>query len=343
MMLMAAGGNLVTIFLGVEILSIPIYILAGLFREDVKSNEAALKYLLLGGFSSAFLLFGIAMLYGGTGTFYLADLAKIIKASGMNTLTYMGLGLIIVGFGFKVSMAPFHMWTPDVYEGAPTSITAFMSVGTKAAAFAAFLRIFMEVFPSVKVDWDMLLWVVAVATMTIGNLTALAQTNIKRMLAYSSIAHAGYILIGMIAGNQLGATGILYYLLAYTLMNLGAFGVIILVARKKDNYLNIYDYSGLGFQYPGLAAVMTVFMFGLVGMPPTAGFIGKFYIFSAAVQAGYIWLVLIGVLNSLISVYYYLRITVIMYMKPAEADLGPVESTPLRKCDLNYSVRWRYC
>jgi len=237
----------------------------------------------------------------------------------------MGLGLLIVGLGFKVSLAPFHMWTPDVYEGAPTSVTAFMSVGTKAAAFAVFLRIFMDVFPTVRMDWDMLLWVLAVATMTVGNVTALAQTNIKRMLAYSSIAHAGYILIGMIAGNQLGAIGILYYLVAYTLMNLGAFGVVILVSRKKDSYLNIYDYSGLGFQYPGLALVMSVFMFGLVGMPPTAGFIGKFYIFSAAIEANYIWLVLIGVVNSLISVYYYLRITVIMYMKPAEADLGPVD------------------
>lgn len=338
MMLMASGANLVIIFLGLEILSIPIYILAGLFREDVKSNEAALKYLLLGGFSSAFLLFGIAMLYGGTGTFYLADLAKIIKSGGMNPLTYLGLGLLVVGFGFKISLVPFHMWTPDVYEGAPTSITAFMSVGTKAAAFAAFLRVFMEVFPSIRMEWDMLLWVIAVATMTIGNLTALAQTNIKRMLAYSSIAHAGYILVGMVAGNQLGATGILYYLLAYTLMNLGAFGVIILVSRKKDNYLNIYDYSGLGFQYPGLAAVMSVFMFALVGMPPTAGFLGKFYIFSAAVQAGYIWLVIFGVINSLISVYYYLRITVIMYMKPAEADLGPVETTPLVNATLIISA-----
>ncbi|MBM4287856.1 MAG: NADH-quinone oxidoreductase subunit N [Deltaproteobacteria bacterium] len=325
MMLMAAGGNLVTIFLGVEILSIPIYIMAGMFREDLKSNESALKYLLLGAFSSAFLLFGIAMLYGATGTFFLEDIAKVIKSGGMNALTYMGLGLLIVGLGFKVSLAPFHMWTPDVYEGAPTSVTAFMSVGTKAAAFAVFLRIFMDVFPTVRMDWDMLLWVLAVATMTVGNVTALAQTNIKRMLAYSSIAHAGYILIGMIAGNQLGAIGILYYLVAYTLMNLGAFGVVILVSRKKDSYLNIYDYSGLGFQYPGLALVMSVFMFGLVGMPPTAGFIGKFYIFSAAIEANYIWLVLIGVVNSLISVYYYLRITVIMYMKPAEADLGPVD------------------
>ena len=338
MMLMAAGSNLVTIFLGLEILSIPIYILAGLFREDAKSNEAALKYLLLGGFSSAFLLFGIAMLYGGTGTFSLAELAKNIQAGGMNALTYLGLGLLIVGFGFKISLAPFHMWTPDVYEGAPTSITAFMSVGTKAAAFAAFLRVLMVVFPSVKTEWDMLLWVVAVATMTIGNLTALAQTNIKRMLAYSSIAHAGYILVGVIAGNQLGAIGILYYLLAYTLMNLGAFGVIILVSRKKDNYLNIYDYSGLGFQYPGLALVMSVFMFALVGMPPTAGFIGKFYIFSAAIQAGYIWLVIIGVINSLISVYYYLRITVIMYMKPGEADLGPIQTAPMVNATLVLSA-----
>ncbi|WP_449245120.1 NADH-quinone oxidoreductase subunit N [Desulfobacca acetoxidans] len=324
MMLLAAGGNLVTIFLGVEVLSIPIYILSGMFREEAKSNEAALKYLLLGGFSSAFLLFGMAMLYGGTGTMYLADLAKVIKSGGMNPLTYLGLGLLVVGFGFKVSLVPFHMWTPDVYEGAPTSITAFMSVGTKAAAFAAFLRVFMEVFPSVRMDWDMLLWVVAVATMTIGNVTALAQTNIKRMLAYSSIAHAGYILVGLVAGNQLGGIGILYYLLAYTLMNLGAFGVVILVSRKKDSCLNIYDYSGVGFQYPGMALLMSVFMFSLVGMPPTAGFIGKFYIFSAAVEAGYIWLVIIGVLNSLISVYYYLRIIVIMYMYPAEADLGPV-------------------
>lgn len=338
MMLMAAGGNLVIIFLGVEILSIPIYILSGLFREDLKSNEAALKYLLLGAFSSAFLLFGIAMLYGGTATFYLADLAAIIKKGGLNGFTYVGMGLIIVGLGFKVSMAPFHMWTPDVYEGAPTSITAFMSVGTKAAAFAAFLRIFLEVFPSVRMEWDMLLWIAAVATMTVGNVTALAQTNIKRMLAYSSIAHAGYILVGLIAGNQLGATGVLYYLLAYTLMNLGAFGVVIAVSRKKDNYLNIYDYSGLGFQQPGLAAVMSVFMFSLMGIPPTAGFLGKFYIFSAAIEAGYIWLVILAVINSLISVYFYLRIIVLMYMKPAEADLGPVAMTPVVSATLIISA-----
>ena len=243
-------------------------------------------------------------------------------------MTLLGIGLLIVGFGFKVAAAPFHMWTPDVYEGAPTSVTAFMAVGVKAAAFAAFARVFFLAFPAMKVDWTMLLWVLAVATMTIGNVIAIAQTNIKRMLAYSSIAHAGYLLVALVAANQLGAVSLLYYLLAYTLMNLGAFGVVILVGRKKDSYLNIYDYSGLGFQHPALAAAMALFMFALAGIPPTAGFVGKFYIFSAAVQAGYIWLAIIGVMNSLVSVYYYLRITVLMYMKPAEADLGPVTFSP---------------
>jgi NADH-quinone oxidoreductase subunit N len=198
----------------------------------------------------------------------------------------------------------------------------------KAAAFAAFARVMFLVFPAFHLDWHMLLWVLAVATMTLGNVVAIAQTNIKRMLAYSSIAHAGYLMVALVAANQLGAVGLLYYLLAYTLMNVGAFGVVILVGRKKDSYLNIYDYSGLGFQHPGLAVAMSVFMFALAGIPPTAGFVGKFYLFSAAVQAGYIWLAILGVMNSLVSVYYYLRITVLMYMRPAEADLGPVTFTP---------------
>jgi NADH-quinone oxidoreductase subunit N len=243
-------------------------------------------------------------------------------------LILSSIGLLLVGFGFKVASAPFHMWTPDVYEGAPTSVTAFMAVAVKAAAFAAFARVFFLAFPAMKVDWNMLVWVLAVATMTIGNIAAIAQTNIKRMLAYSSIAHAGYLLVALVAANQLGAVSLLYYLLAYTLMNLGAFGVVILVGRKKDSYLNIYDYSGLAAQHPVLAASMALFMFALAGIPPTAGFVGKFYIFSAAVQAGYIWLAIIGVMNSLVSVYYYLRITVLMYMKPAEADLGPVVFSP---------------
>ncbi len=331
MMLMAAGAHLIMIFLGLEVMSIAVYVLAGLFREDAKSNEAALKYLVLGGFSSAFLLFGIAMLYGATGgSLYLDDLAARLAQGGALTqpLTLLALALFIVGFGFKVASVPFHMWTPDVYEGAPTSITAFMAVGVKAAAFAAFARVFFLAFPALKIDWVMVLWVLAVATMTLGNVVAIAQTNIKRMLAYSSIAHAGYLLVALVAANQLGAVSLLYYLLAYTLMNLGAFGVVILVGRKKDSYLSIYDYSGLGFQHPALAAAMALFMFALAGIPPTAGFVGKFYIFSAAVQAGYIWLAIIGVMNSLVSVFYYLRITVLMYMKPPEAELGPVAFTP---------------
>ncbi len=331
MMMMAASAHMIMIFLGLEVMSIAVYVLAGFFREDAKSNEAALKYLVLGAFASAFLLFGMAFLYGAAGgTLYLDDLAKKLADAATLTkpLPLLAIALLVVGFGFKVASVPFHMWTPDVYEGAPTSITAFMAVAVKTAAFAAFARVFFLVFPAFHVNWHMLLYVLAVATMTLGNVVAIAQTNIKRMLAYSSIAHAGYIMVALIAANQLGAVSILYYLLAYTLMNIGAFGVVILVARKKDSYLNIYDYSGLAYQHPGLAAGMAVFMFALAGMPPTAGFVGKFYIFSAAVQAGYIWLAILGVMNSLISVYYYLRITVLMYMKPAEADLGPITFTP---------------
>jgi NADH-quinone oxidoreductase subunit N len=311
-------------------MSIAVYVLAGLFREDPRSNEAALKYLVLGAFASGFLLFGMAMLYGAAGgTLYLSELASKLSTYATLTkpLTLLGLALIIVGFGFKVASVPFHMWTPDVYEGAPTNVTAFMAVGVKAAAFAAFARVMFVVFPAFTMQWNMVLWALAVATMTLGNVVAIAQTNIKRMLAYSSIAHAGYLMVALVAANQLGAVSLLYYLLAYTIMNIGAFAVVILVGRKKDSYLNIYDYSGLGFQHPALAATMAIFMLALAGIPPTAGFVGKFYIFSAAVQAGYIWLAIIGVMNSLVSVYYYLRITVLMYMRPAEAELGPIPFT----------------
>jgi NADH-quinone oxidoreductase subunit N len=330
MMLMAAGSHLIMIFLGLEVMSIAVYVLAGLFREDARSNEASLKYLILGAFSSAFLLFGMAMLYGAAGgTLFLSDLAaRLAGDTLLKPLTLLAIALLLVGFGFKVASVPFHMWTPDVYEGAPTCVTAFMAVGVKAAAFAAFARVFFLAFPGLQPDWQIVLWVLAVATMTLGNIVAIAQTNIKRMLAYSSIAHAGYLLVAIIAANQLGAVSLIYYLLAYTLMNLGAFGVVILVGRKKDSYLSIYDYAGLGAQHPALAAAMALFMFALAGIPPTAGFVGKFYIFSAAVQAGYIWLAIIGVMNSLVSVYYYLRITVLMYMKPAEADLGPITFAP---------------
>jgi NADH-quinone oxidoreductase subunit N len=230
-----------------------------------------------------------------------------------------GMLLMFTGFAFKVAAAPFHMWTPDVYEGAPTPMTAFMSTGPKAAAFAASLRIFLVALPTLQVEWSQLLWVLAVITMTVGNITALRQDNIKRMLAYSSIAHAGYCLVGFAAGNGTGTSAIMFYMLSYAFMNIGAFAIIILVAKKGEPNGTVMDLAGFGFKHPLLALAMTIFMFSLAGVPPTAGFIGKFYLFSGAIQKGYIWLAILGVLNSAASVYYYLRVIVYMYMKePAE-------------------------
>ncbi len=323
MMLMAAAADLIIIFLGLETFSLSVYVLAGFFRNEPKANESALKYFLLGAFSSGFLLYGIALIYGASGTTNLKKIYDIVSkiSTFPDPLLLIGMALLIVGFGFKVASVPFHMWTPDVYEGAPTSITAFMSVGPKAAGFAAFLRVFLYALSSLQTDWSWVLWVLAVLTMTLGNIVAIAQKNIKRMLAYSSIAHAGYILVAMVAANELGVASILYYILAYAFMNLGAFAVVILYGRKGEENINISDYSGLASKYPLLALAMAIFMFSLAGIPPTAGFVGKFYIFSAAVKAGYIWLAIIGVLNSALSVYYYLRVTVMMYMRPAEKEI----------------------
>jgi len=314
-----------TIFLGLETLSISLYILAGFLREQLKSNESALKYLLLGAFASGFVLYGIALVYGATGTINLRQVAQVVAHGQANSpiLLVIGMGLLIVGFGFKVAAVPFHSWAPDVYEGAPTSVTAFMIAGTKAAAFAAFLRILMTALPALQPDWSRVLWVLAVLTMTVGNVTAIAQTNVKRMLAYSSIAHAGYILVALATGTKLGSGGILFYLAAYVFMNLGAFAVIVALARRDDERLNIDDYAGLGLSRPALGAAMAVFMFSLAGVPPTAGFMGKLYIFSAAVQAGYIGLAIIGVANSVVSAYYYLRLTVVMYMSTAPGASVP--------------------
>jgi len=330
MMLMAGSLNLVTIFLGLETLSIALYILAGFLREQLKSNESALKYLLLGAFASGFLLYGIALVYGATGS---TDLRKIGEAVATGKLASpmwltIGAGLLIVGFGFKVASVPFHMWTPDVYEGAPTSVTAFMIAGTKAAAFAAFARVLMTGLPALAPDWSRVLWLLAVLTMTVGNVVAIAQSNIKRMLAYSSIAHAGYLLVALVAASTLGSASVLFYLVAYTFMNLGAFAVVIALARQDGERTGIEEYAGLGWKYPFLGAAMALFMFSLAGIPPTAGFMGKFYIFNAAIQANYVGLAIIGVLNSVISVYYYLRVTVVMYMgqgegAPAAGRLGP--------------------
>lgn len=330
MMLMASGTDLMTIFLGLEVMSVSLYVLAGFNRANKKSNEAGLKYFLLGAFSTGFLLYGMALIYGATGTTRLYKIAAIVGQMTLpsaNIMLVAGMLLMMTGFAFKIAAAPFHMWTPDVYEGAPTPMTAFMSAGPKAAGFAALLRLFLLALPTLQVEWSQVLWVLAVLTMTVGNITALRQDNIKRVLAYSSIAHAGYALVGFAAGNGTGTAGILFYMLSYAFMNIGAFAIIILVAKKGETNGNVSDFAGFGFKRPLLAVVMTIFLFSLAGMPPTAGFIGKFYLFSGAIQKGYIWLAVIGVLNSAASVYYYLRIMVYMYMKEATEEFEWVQVT----------------
>jgi NADH-quinone oxidoreductase subunit N len=331
MMLMASGTDLMTIFLGLEVLSVSLYVLAGFNRASVKSNEAGLKYFLLGAFSTGFLLYGMALTYGATGTTKIANIAGYISQNGMvlsNPMLLVGMLLMATGFSFKIAAAPFHMWTPDVYEGAPTPMTAFMSVGPKAAGFAAFLRVFIIALPALQADWSQLLWVLAVLTMTVGNITALYQTNIKRMLAYSSIAHAGYVLVGFTAGNAVGTAGILFYMLSYAFMNIGAFAIIVMVGKKGEENGNVSDYAGFGFKHPILGMCMSIFLFSLAGIPPAAGFVGKFYLFSGAIQAGYIWLAIIGVLNSAASVYYYLRVMVFMYMKDPVEDFSWLKVSP---------------
>jgi len=327
-MWMASGTDLMTIFLGLEVLSVSLYVLAGLFRNQVRSNEAGLKYFLLGAFSTGFLLYGIALLYGVAGTTNVADIGSYLNthpAFLQNPMTIAGMLLIAVGFLFKIAAAPFHMWTPDVYQGAPTPVTAFMSAGPKAAAFAAFLRIFTLALYGLKDEWSMLLWVLAVLTMTVGNVLAIYQQDLKRMLAYSSIAHAGYALVGMVAANEVGMSGILFYMLAYTFMNLGAFAVLVLAGKKGEENLTLDGFAGFGYKRPLLGVAMTICLFSLMGIPPTAGFAGKFYIFAGAVKAGYIWLAVLGVLNSAISLYYYLRIMVAMYFREPVEDYGWVK------------------
>jgi NADH-quinone oxidoreductase subunit N len=325
MMFMVSANHILVIFVGLETLSISVYILAGLLSGNPKSGESALKYLILGGFSSGIFLYGAALLYGAAGSLALPALTKHFSGGSPGQMALIGMGLLLAGFSFKVAAVPFHMWTPDVYEGAPTPITGFMSVGVKAAAFAAFVRVFFESFPEAQVNWSQILWIMAVLTMVLGNLAALLQENIKRMLAYSSIAHAGYILIGMIAGKEAGTSGVLYYLLAYTFTNLGAFGVVALVGSKGEANVMIDDYRGLAKRNPLVALVMSIFLFSLAGIPPTAGFVGKFTIFSAAISSGYIWLVVIGVLTSAASVFYYFRVVMKMYMEVPETTPEPLQ------------------
>lgn len=323
MMLMASAGDLIILYLGLELMSLSTYVLAGFKRYEKKSNEAAMKYFLLGAFASAFLLYGIALTYGMTGTTNIAAITTYIKVNGLmgNTTLMIAVLFYVVAMGFKIAAVPFHMWAPDVYEGAPTSITAFMSVGPKAAGFAALGRVFLVAFGSVQVEWAAVLAPVAVLTMAVGNIIALAQTNIKRMLAYSSIAHAGYALLGLIAGGSDGVASMMNYLMIYAFMNIGAFAVIIMLRTEGFDGNNISDYEGLSKTHPLLAFLMLIFMFSLTGIPPTAGFVGKIYLFKAAIGAGYTWLVIVAAIFSAVSAYFYLRIVMYMYMREPQTEV----------------------
>jgi NADH-quinone oxidoreductase subunit N len=314
MMLMASARDLMVLFLGLELMSISLYVLAGFVRRDAKSNEASLKYFLLGAFATGFLLYGIALVYGASGTTNLADILGRFSSIQNDPLLWIGAALILVGLSFKISAVPFHMWVPDVYEGSPTTISGFMSTGGKAAGFSALVLVFSY---SIHPSWQLQLVMAYLAafTMVLGNLIALVQTNIKRMLAYSSIAHAGYALVGIAAANSLGRTGVLYYMLAYTFMQIGAFGVVSVLESKEGKYLNISDYEGLAYKHPIIAALMALFMFSLAGLPPFAGFFGKYYLFASAVTADMTWLAIVGVLASVVSVYFYLSVVVNMYFK----------------------------
>ena len=327
MILMAQAADLIVVFLALELLSIPLYILAGFARPDPSSEEAALKYFLLGAFAGGFVVYGVALSFGATGTTSLSGIVNTISSGSADmTLLLVGSGLILIGLGFKVALIPFHMWTPDVYQGAPTPITAFMAVGAKAAGFAALLRIFLAALPVLAEDLVPVFWVLSALTMFGGNLIAIAQSNIKRMLAYSSIAHAGYIMmaivvIGQESLSQDAVASTLFYLLAYAITNFGAWSVVIALEKVEGQGLELDDYFGLGKKYPVLAIAMLVFMLSFIGVPPTIGFVGKFYLFRTVLAGGFTWLAVIGVLTSLLSAYYYLRVVVNMYMQEGDPEV----------------------
>lgn len=339
-MFVASAANLVMLFLAIETLSIATYILAGLHRQEQRSLEAAFKYFILGAFSSAIFLYGIATVYGALGHTNITQLAATVAQGDLSPLLMFGVALLIVGLGFKVAAVPFHMWAPDVYDGAPTAVTAFMTAGPKAAAFAALLRVFYQGFgnENVAAQWAPVFAVLAALTMILGNLSALTQVSIKRMLAYSSIAHAGYAFVALVTLDVLGAASILYYLVAYTFMSLGAFAVLTVVAKQGERHHAFSDYSGLASTNPILAAVMTLFMFALAGFPPTAGFAGKFYVFSAAVKSGYYVLSVIGVLTSVVSVFYYIHVIRVMYMQEPREGGSPVRVSAVTSTLLGVTV-----
>jgi NADH-quinone oxidoreductase subunit N len=331
MMFLAAGIDLITIFIGLETMAVSFYVLAGFIRPNRRSNEAAMKYFVLGTFSLGILLYGLSLLYGLTGTTHLRSIAAGLASGAPGLVLPLAVMLIVAGMGFKIAAVPFHMWAPDVYEGAPTPITAFLSVGSKAASFAMLMRIFVEALPAFRVGglgiafgqpigWHGFFYVLAIASMTVGNIAALTQSNTKRLLAYSSIAHAGYVLIGIVAGPPRGITAALVYLMTYLFMQLGAFAIVVMLRSREIIGDELKDLTGLYRTHPGAAVAMLVFMLSLGGIPPTAGFMGKLWLFGAAIDAGYIWLAVIGVINSALSLYYYVRIVVFMWITESETD-----------------------
>jgi NADH-quinone oxidoreductase subunit N len=323
MLMMAASNELMMMFLGLETLSIATYVMAGFRRTDLKSNESALKYFLLGSFSSAFFLYGVALIFGATANTNLIGIADAVRTRANPAgLVELAAALMLIALCFKVAVAPFHIWTPDVYEGAPTPVTGFMSVGPKAAGFAVLFRVFLVAFPSVQDRWISAIWVVAALTMILGNVIAVVQPNIKRMLAYSSIAHAGYLAVAFAAASNRGVAASLFYLLAYSLMNLGAFAIVTILGRSGDKFVNLSDYAGLGAKRPGIAALLSIFLLSLAGVPGTAGFAGKFFIFRAALESRLLWLAIIGVVSTVISFYYYLYVIVQMYMREPKDEFS---------------------
>ncbi|TMK22192.1 MAG: NADH-quinone oxidoreductase subunit NuoN [Actinobacteria bacterium] len=327
MTLLAAANDLLLVFLALEILSLALYVLAGFARRDDASQESAMKYFLLGAFSSAFLLYGIAIMYGATNTTSISGISRVASSSDAR-LVFTAMALLAVGFCFKVAAVPFHMWTPDVYQGAPTSVTGFMAAGTKAAGFAALLRVFLVALGPLQWDWRPVLSIVAVLTMVVGSVVAITQTDIKRLLAYSSIAHAGYVLVAVVAASREGTAAALFYLLVYAFMTLGAFAMIIASAPGGRERLSLGDWTGIGQRHPLFAGAMTLFLLSLAGIPPTAGFMAKFFVFSAAVQSGETGLVVVGVLSSAIAAFFYLRVIVAMWLQDPDPDAMPLGPTP---------------
>ena len=320
--IMVGANELIMVFIGLEISSISSYVLAGYLRDDPRNNESALKYFLLGSFATAFLLYGVAWIYGLTGSTNLSLIRQALASGSAPSIAFTGAAaaLILVGLAFKLSAAPFQIWAPDVYQGAPAPVSAFLSVGPKAASFAILMRIFMTAFEPIAARWEPIVWVIALATMIVGNFAALQQSNIKRMLAYSSIANAGYVLVAVAANSEIGSAAVMFYMAAYAVTNLGAFAVVAHIARKGERYVMIDDFAGLSQRQPAMAAMFTIFLLSLIGVPLTGGFFGKFYVFKAALDSHLVWLTVLGLLNSAVAAFYYLRVLVVMYMK------DPVES-----------------